>query len=291
MVRTWEDPPEYRPDDAGGPDGMGGTPQFALPQLTRATRRLLIVNSAIYAVSFVVFLASKDAWAAIERTLGLRPAAWTATFPLVPIWQPLTYGFLHSVTDIFHILLNLLTLYFFGTMLEEMIGTRRFVLAYFSAQLAGALFFLVPGVLGLESGVAIGASGAVYGVMVAMATLRPRQRVLFLFIPVTLGFLALVFLAITLFGAALQWKEHGGGGVAHLVHLGGIAYGFLAVKTRLIFADPLAALARSRAAREVERRQSDDARVDQILEKINREGMSALSRGEREFLKRVSSRR
>jgi membrane associated rhomboid family serine protease len=266
-------------------------PQIGLPQLTRATRRLLIANAAIYAVSFAVFLASKDAWFSIERALGLRPAAWIASFPLVPIWQPLTYGFLHSVTDIFHVLFNLLTLYFFGTMLEEAIGTRRFVIAYFSAQLAGALFFLVGGILGLEVGIAIGASGAVFGVMVAMATLRPRQRVLFLFIPITLGFLALVFLVITLFGAALEWKEGTANGVAHLVHLGGIAYGFLAVRTKLIFADPMAALARSKAAREIERRQSDDARVDQILEKINREGMSALSRGEREFLKRVSSRR
>ena len=65
----------------------------------------------------------------------------------------------------------------------------------------------------------------------------------------------------------------------------------MAVKSRLIFADPVAALARSRAAREVERRQGDEARMDQILEKINREGMSSLTRGEKEFLKRVSSRR
>ncbi len=286
MPSTWEDPPEYRPDGPGV-----GMPQLALPRLTRATRQLMIVNAAIFAVSFAIFLASKGTWFSIEKTLGIRPAAWTDSFPLVPIWQPLTYGFLHSVTDIFHLLMNMLTLYFFGTMLEEMIGTRRFVILYFAAQLVGALFFLVGGVLGLEAGVAIGASGAVYGVMVAMATLRPRQRVLLLFIPVTLGFLALAFLVITLFGAALEWKEGTGGGTAHLVHLGGIVYGFVAVKSRLIFADPMAALARSKAAREVERRQGDEARVDQILEKINREGMSALSRGEREFLKRVSTRR
>jgi membrane associated rhomboid family serine protease len=266
-------------------------PQMALPRMTRATRQLMIVNAAVYVVSFGIFLASKDTWFAIERTLGIRPAAWSAAFPLVPIWQPLTYGFLHSVTDIMHPLMNLLMLYFFGTMLEEAIGTRRFVIAYFAAQLAGALFFLGGGILGLDAGVAIGASGAVYGVMVAMATLRPRQRVLLLFIPITLGFLALAVLVISLFGVALQWKEGGGGGTAHLVHLGGIVYGFLAVKSRLIFADPMAALARSRAAREVERRQSDEVRMDQLLEKINREGMSALSRGEREFLKRVSTRR
>lgn len=266
-------------------------PQISLPRPTRATRQLLLANAAIFAVSFIVYLFSAETWVRVRGSLGLLPATWREQFPLVPLWQPLTYGFLHSVEDIFHLLNNLLVLYFFGTMLEEILGTRRFVVAYFSAQFAGALLFLVAGILGQGEIPAIGASGAVLGVMVAMATLRPRQMVLVLFIPVSLGFLALVFLAITLFGAALQWKHGEGGGTAHLVHLGGIVYGFVAVKSRWIFADPIAALARSRAAREVERRQGDEARIDKLLEKINREGMSSLTRGEREFLKRISSRR
>jgi len=284
MPRTWEDPSEDTSGDRGAP-------QLALPLLTKATRILLIANASIFVVSFAVYLASSEVWISVEHALGLSPSAWRNAFPLVPVWQLLTYGFLHSVTDISHVLLNMLSLYFFGTMLEGMLGTRRFVVAYFSAQLVGALIFLVPGLFGSEMGLAIGASGAVFGVMIAVATLRPRQRVLFLFIPVSLGFLALVFVAITLFGAALQWKTGDGGGTAHLVHLGGIAYGFLAVKSGLIYADPMAAMARARAARDVERRQSDDARIDQLLEKINREGMSSLSRGEREFLKRISTRR
>ena len=287
MRRAYQDPPEYRPDDPYG----GGGPQLALPQMTRATRALLIANSVLLVVSFAIFLASPETWSRILRTLGLLPAAWREHWPLVPLWQLFTYGFLPSVTDVFHLLLNLLTLYFFGTMLEESIGTRRFVVFYLSAMVVGAVCFLVPGILGTGDTPAIGASGAVLGVMVAMATLRPRQRVLFLFVPVTLSFLALLFFGITLFQAALQWKAGEGGGVAHLVHLGGIVYGFLAVKLGWIFADPISAFERSRAAREIERRQDDEARMDQLLEKINREGMSSLSRSEREFLKRVSSRR
>jgi membrane associated rhomboid family serine protease len=287
MPRAYQDPPEYRPDEPYG----GGAPQLALPQMTRATRALLIANSVALVVSFVIYLAAPATWGRIQDTLGLQPARWREGWPLLPIWQVVTYGFLHSVTDILHLLLNLLTLYFFGTMLEESIGTRRFVVFYFAAEIVGALFFLVPGILTGGEVAAIGASGAVLGVMVAMATLRPRQRVLFIFVPVTLSFLALVFFGITVFDAALQLKAGGGGGTAHLVHLGGIVYGFLAVKARWIFADPISALERSRAAREVERRQGDEARIDQLLEKINREGMSSLSKSEREFLKRVSSRR
>jgi membrane associated rhomboid family serine protease len=279
MTQSWEDPPEYR-----------GMPQIALPRPGKATRRLLIVLAAIYGISLLLFLFSAGSFGWVNRTLGLSPAAWRALFPFVPVWQLLTYGFLHSVGPS-HLLLNALVLYFFGTMLEEILGTRRFVVAYFSAQFVGAVFFLVSGILRQEQSLAVGASGAVYGVMIAVATLRPRQMVLVLFIPISLGVLALGIVAITAVSAALQLKMGGGDDVAHLVHLGGIAYGFLAVRSRLIFADPLAALARVRATRHVERQSQDEARVDQILAKINREGMASLTRSEREFLKRVSSRR
>src|SRR5213594_3477792 len=108
MPRAWEDPPEYRPEDPYGP---GRVPQFALPRLTRATRWLLIANTAVYAASFVLYLASVRAWGWTAHWLGLRPATWREAFPLVPLWQPFTYGFLHSAPDIFHVLFNLLTLY------------------------------------------------------------------------------------------------------------------------------------------------------------------------------------
>jgi len=284
MATSWEDPPEYRPESSG-------MPQVGLPRLTPGTRWLLIANTAVLAVTFLLFLAASDAWRAVADWLGLQPRLWRDLAPFVPVWQLFTYGFLHSVENLLHLLMNMLMLYFFGTMLEGMIGTRRFLLAYLSAQLVGALFFLVPGILSGSSVPVIGASGAVYGIMIATATLRPRQMVLVLFIPVTLGVLALVLLAITLFDAALQLKGGGGGGVAHLVHLGGIVYGFLAVKTGILFADPVTALERSRKIRAFERHKDDEKRVDLLLDKINREGMSALSKRERAFLKRVSSRR
>ncbi|MFN0008180.1 MAG: rhomboid family intramembrane serine protease [Planctomycetota bacterium] len=284
MATSWEDPPEYRPES-------GGTAQIGLPTLTRGTRALLIANAAIFVASFLLYLVADEVWPGVVQWLGLRPAAWRDLAPFVPLWQLFTYGFLHSIQDPFHLLLNLLTLYFFGTMLEGILGTRRFLLAYFSAQLAGACFFLAAGLAGEGRAVAIGASGAVYGIMVAMATLRPRQRVFVFFIPVTLGVLALVFLGITLFSTALQWKSGSTDGVAHLVHLGGIVYGFLAVKSKLLFADPVSSMERSRKVREVRRHQDDEAKVDQLLDKINREGMTSLSKGEREFLKKISSRR
>jgi membrane associated rhomboid family serine protease len=263
---------------------------MVLPRLTPVTRRLLVIHGAVYFASFVLFLVSKDVYAMLSRFLRLAPADWIEFFPFVPAWQLVTYGFLHDVLP-YHILGNLLMLYFFGTMLEEMLGSRRFVVTYVGAQLAGALFFLIPGVTGwTPRETAIGASGAVYGVMIATATLRPRQTVFLLFIPITLQVLALFILGITLIHAALSLFGQGvpSDGVAHLVHLGGIAYGFVAVRLGWVNKDPWQSVRRRRAVADVERAAADEARVDQLLEKIHREGMGALSRREREFLKRVS---
>jgi membrane associated rhomboid family serine protease len=280
MQSSWQDPPEYRT-----------TPQVALPRWTKVTRRLLIANVAIFLLSFLTFLVAEDAYRAIVRHLALAPEQWRALFPIVPLWQLFTYGFLHSVTDPFHVIGNMLMLYFFGTMLEEMLGSRRFLLTYGAAQLAGALLFLVPAFFTESSARAVGASGAVYGVMIAVATLRPRQTVFLLFIPVTLKILALGILALTIFGALLALKLPGADSTAHLVHLGGIAYGFLAVRSGLIAKDPLEILERRRAIAQVEKQAGDEQRMDELLAKISREGMNSLSRGERDFLRRVSARK
>lgn len=281
MEPIWQEPKHSPP-----PTSM------ALPALAGVTRQLLIANSAVFLFTFSLslFPASEGAWTWITGHLALDPRAWVESFPFVPAWQLLTYGFLHSVTDIGHILGNMLMLYFFGTMLEQTLGSRRFLIAYVSAQLVGAAFFLVPAWLGSSRAIALGASGAVYGVMIAVATLRPKQLVFLLFIPITMKVLALIILGLTLFGALRSFKD-GDDGIAHMVHLGGIAYGFLAVRTRLVFKDPVETVRVHRALAEVEQAGADEVRMDQLLEKIHREGMGSLSKSEREFLKRVSARK
>lgn len=267
-------------------------PSLAFPPFVGVTRRLILANVAIFLVTFFLYLipATESFYRSIVEHFALVPDDWSASMPWVPVWQLLTYGFLHSVVHLDHILLNMLTLYFFGTLLEEALGGRRYLLAYLSAQVVGAFFFLGGAWLGLPTGgVALGASGAVYGVLMAAATLYPHRRILFLFIPLTLRTLALIFLGLTLFQALLSLKQPDG--TAHLVHLGGLAYGFLAVKSRLLFVDPVEKVRVRRAVAEVERRQSDDARMDELLAKIHRDGMGSLTPSERDFLRRVSSRK
>ncbi len=281
MESRWQEPTHSTPPTS-----------LSLPSLSGVTRQLLIANGAIFLFTFFLslFPATEGAWTWITQHFALDPLAWKESFPLVPVWQLATYGFLHSVTDIGHVLGNMLMLYFFGTMLEETLGSRRFLIAYLSAQLVGAAFFFVSAWLSSSRAIALGASGAVYGVMIAVATMRPKQLVFLLFIPVTMKVLALIIVALTLFGALRSFKD-GDDGIAHMVHLGGIAYGFLAVRARLIYKDPVETVRVQRALAEVERAGADEERVDRLLEKIHREGMGSLSKSDREFLKRVSSRK
>ena len=265
-------------------------PQFALPRMTPVTKRLIIVNAVVFLVSFALWLSDEGVFEAVNRRLALSPIEWRESFPFVPVWQLLTYGFLHSVPGLGHVGSNLLMLYFFGTLLEELLGGRRLLVTYLSAQLAGALFFLVPGIASGSSGAVVGASGAVFGLMIAAATLRPRAIVYLVFVPVTFKVLALIILAVTVFGWLVTLKQ-GSDGIAHLVHLGGIAYGFAAVKTGWIRFDPVEALRARRADASVRRAATDAERMDKLLEKIHREGMGALTRSEKEFLKRASSRK
>jgi membrane associated rhomboid family serine protease len=275
------------PGEGGAP--FDGGAHLALPTLTPVTRALLLVNAGVFAAGFLLWLAGLWAWP--ERLLGLDRSLWADWFPFAPVWQVVTYGFLHSVRTPTHILWNSLLLYFFGTMLEGLVGSRRFAVLYGGAMVSGALAHLVfGGLLDPGGGVALGASGAVLGVVVAAAALRPAAQVLVLFIPVRLWFLAALIVGFDLFAVLASLRVGAGDGVAHWVHLGGAAWGFAAVRTGWIHRDPLRTLQLRREAARVARRRGDEERMDRLLEKIQREGMGSLTRAEREFLKRVSSR-
>ena len=271
-----------------------GSPEFggmrvALPPLTPVVKRLLLANVGVFLALFFVGWLSPGAEGASLRWLGLAPPLWREAFPLLPIWQLLTYGFLHG--GIGHLFWNMLQLYFFGTMLEGEIGSRRFLSFYAAAVLLGGVAQLVASLVSGQGGYAIGASGGVLGVVVAAAVLQPRALVFLLFIPITLKWLAIAVVAMDVFSMLDGLKRGVADGVAHWAHLGGAAFGFLAARLRWIYLDPLARLRARKAIAREDRRQSDEERMDELLEKIHREGIGSLTRSERSFLERVSSRK
>lgn len=273
-------------DDLGD---QGAQPvRMSWPPLPPAVKWLMLANSAAF---LVCFLLPESAYGWVARWLMLDPQTWRETTPLVPVWQFLSYGFLHDISGLGHILMNMLVLYMFGTMLEREFGARRFLITYLAAQvIGGALFLAVALATGSESRL-LGASGGCFGAMVAAATLWPNAPVILYFVPLRLRTLALIFVGIEVFSLLVILKGSPSDGVSHVTHLGGALFGFLSARSGLVRWDPVRALSERRVAKAVEDAAADEQRMDQLLEKIHREGMASLSRGEREFLKRVSSRR
>ena len=146
------------------------------------------------------------------------------------IWQLLTYGFLHGGFS--HLLFNMLALYMFGGPLEQTWGNKRF-LTYYLVCVAGAgLCQLLVGWLMVSNGgdpyPTLGASGGVFGLLLAFGMLFPNQRVMLLFppIPMKARTFVIVFGALELVMGFTGWQL----GVAHFAHLGGMLFGWLLIR-------------------------------------------------------------
>jgi membrane associated rhomboid family serine protease len=152
-----------------------------------------------------------------------------ALWPLQPIdgqsyfhpWQIVTYAFLHSTGNIAHLLFNMLGLWMFGAEIERYVGPRRLLACYFASVVTAAVSqLLVPPLLGSPPAPTIGASGGVFGLLLAYALLFPHRKVIPLFPPIPMP--AWVFAAIYT-GLELFMGVTGTfAGIAHFAHLGGM---------------------------------------------------------------------
>jgi membrane associated rhomboid family serine protease len=189
--------------------------------ITPAVKILIGINVA----AFVLQLAIPE----VALYFGLRPQD---VLESLRVWQPLTYMFLHA--SITHILFNMLSLWMFGVELERMWGTAFFTRYYLVCGIGAAfttiLFGFLPGELGARVyyPLTIGASGAIYGILLAWALYFPDRRILFYFLfPIPARYFVIIIGAISLLSAM-----GGGGGIAHATHLGGLAVGWLYLRGR-----------------------------------------------------------
>ncbi|HEY2897130.1 MAG TPA: rhomboid family intramembrane serine protease, partial [Gemmatimonadaceae bacterium] len=180
--------------------------------MTPWVKRLLIANIGVFLLQL--------GYPEITRMLEFVPA-----HVLEAPWTPITYMFVHG--GFWHILFNMIVLYFFGPRVEERLGSSHFIALYFIAGLTGALFSVfVPNVA------IIGASGAVLGVELAYARFWPLDRVfIYGVIPIQVRWVVVLTVVLSLFG--LGGFEPG---IAHLAHLGGLlgaaVYLFVLERTR-----------------------------------------------------------
>jgi membrane associated rhomboid family serine protease len=200
---------------------MNELPFYRRPLSSRyynATLTLIILNVGFYLISML--------FPQIFRYLALTP------FLVIrerEVWQVLTYMFLHG--GIWHILLNMLVLFMFGMPLERRLGSSEFLLYYFITGIgAGIATVAVNWYTGRAMVPVVGASGAIFGVMLAFATYYPDARIFVsFFIPLPARIAVLVFTVLEIF----YLVRRPGSGVAHLTHLSGLLFGYLYFLIRL----------------------------------------------------------
>ena len=197
---------------------------FYSEYFTYGVKWLLISNIALFVIYyFSVLFQFSDLFA----PLGLVP--YQVVYRLA-IWQLVTYMFLHDPFGFSHILFNMLTLWMFGADLERAWGTRRFLQYYFLCGIGAGICVVLANLIfgGNMSSRTIGASGAIYGLLLAFGMLYPDRQVLFSFLfPIKAKYFVMILGAIAFmssFGAS-------GGGISHIAHLGGMIFGYFALKS------------------------------------------------------------
>jgi membrane associated rhomboid family serine protease len=265
------------------------------PPITEWVKILIIVNVAV----FIVQLLTRHS---INQTFGLVPADAVAG---LRVWQFVTHMFLHG--DFWHIFFNMFMLWMFGSQMESDWGSDTFIRFYLFSGLGGGVLTWLTGPNSITP--TIGASGAIFGILLAYALAYPNRQVLIWFLfPVKVKYLVIFLGALDLL-AAFKYTSSG---IAHFGHLGGLLFGFIYLRwfMRPAWARGTASggfnwgpsawrrawhnWQAKRRMKVVDLEQKRDAErrreVNRILEKIRRVGVEGLSPEERQILKDESDR-
>ncbi len=280
--RPYSDGSGFEPSPGGGGmrSWLGGMPSAGV-----AVKRILIANFAM----FILCQLTGGSRGAVYELLAMRTDAVLHG----QIWRLVTFTYLHSQGDLWHILLNMLGLYMLGAPLERQWGARRFFAFYTLGGAAGVLFYLLGTIIGWLSPGAylVGASGNVLAVMGACAVLFPQFRLIIILFPVPIRTAVAGFLVLYSFNL---WNQgsNAGGDACHLAGMVfGIAWGYRGQKWT----------GRWQQWRERAQRAGWDAKrqdllrleeeVDRILDKVRQQGIGTLTHREKKMLEEATKRK
>ena len=263
--------------------------------LTPWVRRILAVTGAVFLLQETIFYGG-----GLDSLLELRPAE-----VLARPWTMLSYALLHG--NFLHILVNMLGLFMFGPPLEHRLGGRTFIRLYAISALGGAALSILARPITGDAPI-IGASAAIFGVMLGFVLEWPDAPVMIfpLPVPIKAKWLVIGFAVFSLFAGWGHWQP----GMAHFAHLGGFGAAFLYLRGANLLARPKASPAERSPAVLVRppageggrhaavsapppRRPADTAvrdEVDRVLDKISKTGIESLTSEERRFLDEMSRR-
>ncbi|UCB56671.1 MAG: rhomboid family intramembrane serine protease [Candidatus Omnitrophota bacterium] len=254
--------------------------------LTKTVKALIIINVVLF---ILMHLAPGFGW------LGLFALVPGYVFAKFRLWQLFTYMFLHA--GLGHLVINMLMLWFFGPAIENAWGRRQFLFYYFFTGIGAGLCSWITSPASTIP--VIGASGAIFGILVAYAMMFPETIILLLFIfPMKIRHAILLLAGINLLGAVSS--APGEGGIAYFAHLGGGLFGYLYLRSEWLgrkisyFSGSVSNLRLRRRQKRASKRQMTqeelDRQVDAILDKVSKYGMASLTKKERKILELKSKR-
>jgi len=276
--------------------------------------QLIIINVAVYLLVTVIFVFSTALQApgifnAIHHQIAIPAPLFDF---LQKPWTIITYAFVHDWTGIFHILFNMLVFYWFGKLFVEYLGSDKLIAVYFLGALAGGVAYLlvynfIPFYEArIPLGGMVGASAAVYAIVVATATLLPDYTFFLLFLgPVRIKYIAAFYIVVSFLGSV---GPNEGGNVAHL---GGALMGFIYIKQlqagvnwgswitavidwiKSLFAPKPAVKVTYRkqsSPKKATKSSVSQAEIDTILDKISDGGYESLTKDEKEKLFNASKK-
>lgn len=206
----------YRSSPTRG--GWGGGESLGIPAITPMNKALMIACGVVWGVQLVSFR-----WIDLSLFLGLVPVDVVGGF----VWQLATYMFLHSPVMYSHILFNLLMMWMIGGDLERHWGARKYLTYWLVCGIGAGVSVTLAGAFRGVTTPTIGASGAIYGLILAYGMIFAERRLLFMLVfPITARTMAWILFGIAFVSNLAQAAD----GVSHVAHLGGMVVGWLYLK-------------------------------------------------------------
>ncbi len=283
-----------------GPGFGAGAASMGFAKPTSAVKVLLLVNIGVFILQAIFDTTERGRL--MSQYLGVTLGAFWQ------VWRYLTFQFLHA--NFSHIFGNMLGLYMIGTLLEGQWGAKRFTLFYLACGVAaGAAYVLISAIMSLPAGIPlVGASGGVYGILLACAVLMPEVKFFFV-IPIRIAAIAIfALMALGVLGSiseAANTPADDNGfqkalamskAMSDVAHLGGAvaAAAWLWGSKRFSLPRPrlFAKVQDNRGAweRKIKRQEEEQAEVDRILQKIHEQGIESLSGKEKKLLQDATRR-
>ena len=252
-----------------------GNLSFRHQYFTEAIRVLIFINVLLFLFRYI----------SIE-TFDLAQISGLSSNDIWPmIWKPLTYMYIHG--DFFHLFMNMFVLWMFGSEMESIWGSRGFLKYYFVTGIGSGIIWILLNLSNSYS-VLIGASGAIYGVLLAYGLMFPNRKVLIYFLfPIKVKYFVLLLGAI----AFISSIGDTGSNISHLTHLSGMLIGYIYLRSPvnmsrvlLLFNSILAELRYKREEKKQAKHFDTKKHIDRLLDKINDVGFDGLDEKEKKDL-------